>query len=119
MVYKKSKKRTLETGLGVTSRPREQAGPKRLLEISRGHWTIKIRCHQVSDWNFDEERSRIRTGHGSEYVSRIRRFAVGILHHFPDGKTSITQRMAQLHRNIRPVFDYLPMTGNSLGNAQA
>ena len=119
MVYKKSKKRTLETGLGVTSRPREQAGPKRLLEISRGHWTIKIRCHQVSDWNFDEERSRIRTGHGPEYVSRIRRFAVGILHHFPDGKTSITQRMAHLHRNICLVFDYPRMTRTSLGNAQA
>ncbi len=50
------------------------------------------RCHYVIDWNFDEDRSRIRTGHGPENVSRLRRFAVGILHHFSDGKTSITKK---------------------------
>ena len=41
VVHKKTQKRTLETALGVTSRPPEQAGPKRLLEINRGHWTIE------------------------------------------------------------------------------
>jgi hypothetical protein len=77
------------------------------------------RCHYVIDWNFDEDRSRIRTGHGPANLSRLRRFAVGILHHFSDGKTSITQKMAHLNRNIRLVFDYLRMTKNSLGNAKA
>lgn len=77
------------------------------------------RCHYVIDWNFDEDRSRIRTGHGPENVSRLRRFAVGILHHFSDGKTSVTQKMAHLNRNIRLVFDYLRMTRNSVGNAKA
>ena len=75
--------------------------------------------HWVIDWNFDEERSRIRAGHGPENVSRLRRFAVGILHHFSDGKTSIAQEMAHLNRNIRLVFDYLRMTKNSVGNAKA
>jgi predicted transposase YbfD/YdcC len=119
VVHKKSRKRTLETALGVTSRPPEQAGPKRLIEINRAHWTIENRCHYVIDWNFDEDRSRIRTGHGPANLSRLRRFAVGILHHFSDGKTSITQKMAHLNRNIRLVFDYLRMTRNSVGNANA
>ena len=117
--HKKSRKQTLETALGITSRPPEQAGPKRLLEINRGHWVIENRCHWVIDWNFDEDRSRIRSGHGPENVSRLRRFAVGILHHFSDGKTSIAQEMAHLNRNIRLVFDYLRMTKNSVGNAKA
>jgi hypothetical protein len=71
------------------------------------------------DWNFDEDRSRIHTGHGPENVSRLRRFAVGIQHHFSDGKTSIAKKMAHLNRNIRLVFDYLRMTRNSVGNVQA
>ena len=106
VIHKKTKEQTLETTLGVS-----------VIEINRGHWTIENRCRYVIDWNFDEDRSRIRTGHGPENVSRLRRFAVGILHHFSDGKTSITQKMAQLNRNIRLVFDYLRMTRNSVGNA--
>lgn len=74
------------------------------------------RCHYVIDWNYDEDRSRIRTGHGPDNMSRLRRFAVGILHHFSDGKTSIAEKMRHLNRNIRLVFDYLRMTKNSTGH---
>jgi predicted transposase YbfD/YdcC len=45
----------------VTSRTPEQARPERILKVSRGHWTTESRCHFVIDWNFDEDRSRIRT----------------------------------------------------------
>jgi hypothetical protein len=38
---------------------------------------------------------------------------------FPREKASIAQKMAHLNRNIRLVFDYLQMTRNSVGNAQA
>jgi predicted transposase YbfD/YdcC len=117
VVHKKSRKRTLETALGITSRPAEQASPQRLLAVNRGHWAIENRCHYIIDWNFDEDRSRIRVGHGPENVTRLRRFALGILHQFADGKTSIAQKMAHLNRNTRLVFDYLRMTKNSLGKA--
>jgi predicted transposase YbfD/YdcC len=116
VVHKKSKKRSLETALGLTSRPPEQANPKRVLELNRGHWTIENRCHYVIDWNYDEDRSRIRKGYGPENISRLRRFTVGILHHFADAKTSIAQKMSHLNRNMRLVFDYLRMTNNSIGN---
>ena len=74
------------------------------------------RCHYVIDWNYDEDRSRIRKGYGPENISRLRRFSVGILHHFADAKTSIAQKMSHLNRNMRLVFDYLRMTNNSIGN---
>jgi hypothetical protein len=112
-------KRTLETALGVTSRPPEQASPQRLLSINRGHWSIENRCHYVIDWNYDEDSRRIRTGHCPENMSRLRRFAVGILHHFADGKTSLAEKMRRLNRNIRLVFDYLRMTKNSTGHVSS
>lgn len=119
VLHKKSNKRTLEIALGLTSRPPEQASPKRILEVNRGHWTIENRCHYVIDWNYDEDRSRISKGYGPENISRLRRFTVGILHHFSDGKTSIAQKMSHLNRNIRLVFDYLRMTNNSTGQASS
>ena len=69
------------------------------------------------DWNFDEDRSRIRTGFGPENVTRLRRFVVGVLNLFSDGKTSIVQKMSKLNRNNRMVFDYLRMTKNSTRKA--
>jgi len=116
VLHKKGGKRTCETALGITSRTPQQASPQRLLTINRGHWAIENRCHYVIDWNYDEDRSRIRTGHGPENMSRLRRFAVGILHHFSHGKTSIAETMRHLNRNIRLVFDYLRMTKNSIGH---
>ena len=116
VVHKKSGKTTRETALGITSRPPEEASPQRLLTINRGHWSIENRCHYVIDWNYDEDRSRISKGYGPENISRLRRFAVGILYHFADGKTSLAEKMRHLTRNIRLVFDYLRMTKNSTGH---
>lgn len=113
-VYKKSGKVTHEIALGVTSRTPEQADPQRILKVNRDHWTIENRCHYVIDWNFDEDRSRIRTGHGPENVTRLRRFAVGVIQFISDGKSSVSQKMQQLNRNTRLVFDYLRMTSNSI-----
>jgi len=113
-MYKKSGKVTHEIALGVTSRTPEQASPQRILAVNRGHWTIENRCHYVIDWNFDEDRSRIRTGHGPENITRLRRFAVGVIQFISDGKGSVSQKMQQLNRNTRLVFDYLRMTSNSI-----
>lgn len=118
VVHKKSGKRSMETALGITSRSPEQASPARLLEINRGHWTIENRCHYILDWNYDEDRCRIRTQHGPENVSRLRRFAIGLLLRFK-GKFSVAEKMRRLNRNIRQVFDYLRMTKNSTKAAMA
>lgn len=112
-LYKKTGKITHEVALGVTSRTPEQASPERILKLNRGHWTIENRCHYVIDWNFDEDRSRIRTGYGPENVTRLRRFACNVIQLISKGKSSISQKMQQLNRNTRLVFDYLRMTSNS------
>jgi predicted transposase YbfD/YdcC len=108
---KKTGKTSLEIAYGITSRPPAQANPQRLLRVNRGHWTIENSCHYILDWNFDEDRGRIRTGHGPENITRLRRFAIGVIK--SRGARSVAQKMRELTRNVRLVFDYLRMTENS------
>ena len=110
-IDKKSGKQSTELAYGITSRAPEQADAQRVLETNRGHWSIENGCHYIIDWNFDEDRSQIRTGHGPENITRLRRFAVGIIK--SKGVRSVAQKMRQLHRNTRLVFDYLRMSKNS------
>jgi len=78
VVTKTTGKRRCEVVLGITSRLPQQASPQRLLALNRGHWRIES-THYVIDWNYDEDRSCIRTGHGPENITRLRRFALGVL----------------------------------------
>ncbi len=103
----------LETALGITSRTPQQASPKRVLTVNRGHWSIES-VHYIIDWNYDEDRSQIRTGFGPENITRLRRFAVGILKSFQKPTESIAEMMRKLVFNTRLVFDYLRMTQNSI-----
>jgi hypothetical protein len=52
----------------------EQRGAPAYAETpTLAHGRIECRC------NYDEDRSRIRTGHGPANVSRLRHFALGVL----------------------------------------
>ena len=110
-VEKKTGDSSLDIAYGITSRVPEQAGPQQVLKVNRGHWTIENSCHYILDWNYDEDRSRIRTGYGPENISRLRRFAIGVIK--SKGARSVAQKMRQLARNVRLVFDYMRMTKNS------
>jgi predicted transposase YbfD/YdcC len=68
-----------DVAYGITSRPSAQAQPQQVLQTNRGHWSIENSCHYILDWNWDEDRSRIRTGHGPENVSRLRRLAITLV----------------------------------------
>jgi len=69
-------------------------------------------CHYIIDWNYDEDRSQIRTGFGPENMTRLRRFAIGLLKS-KQKKESIAGMMMKLLLNTRAVFDFLKMTRNS------
>ena len=101
---------------GVTSRRPEEADAKAVLATNRGHWAIENSCHYILDWNYDEDRSRIRCGHGPENVTRLRRFAIGVIK--SRGVRSVAQKMLELTLNVRLVFDYLRMTKNSCATAR-
>ena len=108
---KKSGATSREIAYGLTRRTPAQARPQRVLQVNRGHGIIENGCHYILDWNYDEDRSRIRTGHGPENITRLRRFAMGVIK--SRGARSVAQKMRQLTRHVRGVFDYLHMTENS------
>ncbi len=108
---KKSGKESREIAYGLTSKTPEIASAEQVLQDNRNHWSIENSCHYILDWAYDEDRSRISKGYGPENMTRLRRFAVGLLK--SKNVRSVTQKMRQLNFSIRAVFDYLKMTKNS------
>jgi hypothetical protein len=41
--------------------------------------SVQTSCHYILDWNYDEDRCRIRTGRGPENITRLRRFAISLV----------------------------------------
>lgn len=66
--------------------------------------------HYLLDWNFDEDHCRIRTGFGPENITRLRRFAIGVLTSFQKPGQSIASMMRKLCLRSRIVLDYLRLT---------
>ena len=101
-----------EYAYGITSLSAEQADAEQLLKDNRGHWSIES-VHYMLDWDFDEDRSRIRTGHGPENMTRLRRFAIGVLKSKQKRYETVREQMLRLNRMPRVVLDYLKLTGNT------
>lgn len=86
----------------------EQRGAPAYAETpTLAHGRIACRC------NYDEDRSRIRTGHGPANVSRLRHFALGVLKSFQKPGQAIASMLRRLGRRPRIVLDYLRLTANS------
>jgi len=109
--YIKSGKERRVIAYGLTSKTPDMASAKEVLKDNRGHWCIENKCHYIIDWNFDEDRSRIAKGYGPENITRLRRFAVGLLK--SKGVRNVSQKIRQLIMNRRLVLDYFKMTKNS------
>ena len=110
-IEKKTGEHTHEVVYGITSSEPKKANAEKVLKTNRGHWSIENSCHYVIDWNYHEDRCRIRTGHGPENITRLRRFAVGLIK--SKGALCFAQKIRELVQNTRLVFDYLKMTKNS------
>ncbi len=110
-INKKTGQLSQEVSYGITSVTTDQATPEQILGDNRKHWSVES-CHYMIDWNYDEDRGRIRTGHGPENITRLRRFAIGLLKS-KNPRETIPEKMKKLMLNRRAVFDYLKMTRNS------
>ncbi len=111
--HKKTKKTSCELIYGITSQKNIEAKPVDILRSNRAHWCIENSCHYILDWNYNEDRCRIRTQYGPENITRIRRFAIGVIKAI--SLKGVAETMRDLTMNVRLVFDYLKMTKNSLG----
>ena len=82
---------------------------RRALEHFGGVPERRIIVNLILDWSFDEDRSRIRTGHGPENMTLLCRFAIGLI----KGRgLAVVETMRNLARKPRRVIDFLKMTDN-------
>jgi predicted transposase YbfD/YdcC len=110
-IEKKTGKHSTDIVYGLTDHTPESADAARLLAFNRDHWGVEAH-HYILDWNWDEDRCTIRTGYGPENITRLRRFATGLIK--SKSRDSVCATIDKLARNVRRVFDYLRMTGNSV-----
>ena len=104
-------KLSTETVYGITSHTPASADATAVLAFNRGHWTLENGCHYILDWNWDEDRCTLRTGHGPENITALRRFAIGAIQ--AKSRDTVAATIQRLARNVRLVFDYLRRTDNS------
>jgi predicted transposase YbfD/YdcC len=79
---------------------------KRLLQITRSHWTIENQLHWVLDVHFDEDGNRARKDHAPENLAILRRLALNILRAHPD-PTSIRRKIKRAGWDNAFLFDLL------------
>ena len=60
----------------------------------RGHWAIENRLHWVLDVVFDEDQSRLRTGHGAKNMAVVRHFAINLVRTVTDKRSIKLRRKA-------------------------
>lgn len=110
---KKSGKVSHEIIYGITSQSERDAQPESVLRTNRNHWCIENSCHYILDWNYDEDRCRIRTQYGPENMTCLRRLAISMIKTM--SSKGVAETMRDLVMDTRRVFDYLKLTKNSLG----
>jgi predicted transposase YbfD/YdcC len=66
-VYKTSS----EIEYGISSLPREQASPTKILRIRRQHWLVETRLHYRRDVTFHEDRTRMTIGAAGRILATV------------------------------------------------
>ena len=68
-----------ELAYAVTSLSPQEANPRQLLTLWRGHWGIENRVHWVRDVTLDEDRCQIRTGAAPQVMAALRNMTISLL----------------------------------------
>jgi predicted transposase YbfD/YdcC len=92
--HRKQRTGQREVVYGITSLPREQAGPADLLRLLRGHWTVENRSHWVRDVVFGEDASLVHTGQLPQVLALLRTAVISRLR--ADQVTNIARETRRL-----------------------
>ena len=68
-----------ELAYAVTSLSTQEANPRQLLTLWRGHWGIENRVHWVRDVTLDEDRCQIRTGAAPQVMAALRNMTISLI----------------------------------------
>jgi predicted transposase YbfD/YdcC len=61
--------------------------PKRMLEVTRTHWSVENQLHWPLDVVFNEDDARTRKNYGPQNLAVLRRIAIDILRAHPDDRS--------------------------------
>ena len=70
---------SVEIVLAITSLTRLRADAKKLLSLTRQHWSIENRLHYVRDVSMGEDACRVRSGHAPQNLSALRNLVIGLI----------------------------------------
>lgn len=70
----------------------EASSCKKLAQFIRNHWSVENRLHWSLDESFNEDRSRLRKGHGAQNFASLRRLVLGRLRQDKRSKLSIKNK---------------------------
>ena len=70
----------------------KKLSPKRLLAVTRMHWSVENQLHWRLDVVFNEDDARTRKNYGPQNLAVLRRIAIDILRAHPDTR-SIARKM--------------------------
>lgn len=101
---------TQEVAYAVTSLSSQQANPRQILTLWRGHWGIENRVHWVRDVTFDEDRCQVRSGAAPQVMAALRNITIGLLR--LAGTPNIA---AALRRHAAHPAEALALVGACLG----
>ncbi len=101
-------KKQVQVSYAVTSLPAADAGAKRLLNLSRGHWGIENRVHWVRDVTFDEDRSQIRLGAAPQVMAALLNLVIGLVRR--DGHSNVA---AALRRHAAHLGEACALVGSA------
>ncbi len=73
---------------------------------ARGHWGIENNLHWTLDVTFNEDQSRLRTGHGAKNMAVVRHFALNLVRQCTD-KRSIKRRRKRAAWDPKYLLDIL------------
>jgi predicted transposase YbfD/YdcC len=74
-IYKTSR----EIEFGITSLPREQASPAKVLQSRRKHWLIETGLHYRRDVTFREDATRMTIGASGRILATVHNLVIGLI----------------------------------------
>lgn len=72
-------KTSCEVEFGITSLSRQQASPRRLLEVRRAHWGIETGSHYRRDVTLREDTTRFTIGNGAPVLAHINNLTLALI----------------------------------------
>lgn len=93
------------SAMTILSRERRQLSPSVTHDARGTAFRMDIRVYY-------EDRCTVRTGHGPENLSALRRFAIGLI--LSKSRDTVASTLQRLARRPRMVLDYLRLTDNAL-----